>query len=55
MLTIFAAANWRGAFEESGFLGDGFRGEMQIVGAGLDGDRETFGAGGAQIGEGLAG
>ncbi len=38
------AANWRGALEERCAVGNIFGGEVQVVGAGLDGDGQALGA-----------
>jgi hypothetical protein len=55
VLAISGGADGRGAFVKGAAVGDGFRSEIQIMRAGFDGDGETFGAGLAQIGEGLRG
>ena len=52
---VGAAADGRRALEEGGAVGDVFGGEVEVVGAGFDGDGKAFGAGGVEHGEGVRG
>ena len=47
LLSVFVFANGRRALELRGTIRNLFGGEHEVVRAGLDGDRQTLGAGGA--------